>query len=276
MTFAGLCLLSLQVFCQQRIVTAGSAVTETVCTLGNCHAIVASDRTSLYPPQIQSLPSIGYRSSISAEGIISQRPTVVIAEKDYVEDAVLAQVGSTGIKLLVIERDYSFEGTKGMITKIAAALEKQKEAEQLIKEMESQLLKASQLLKNTKTNPRVLCVYNRGTASVSLAGSNTFSDILQYVGAQGVVKGVEGYKPLNTEGLIASRPDFMLFLDSGFESIGGVEGVLKIPGVAQTQAGKSRQIISMEALKLTNFGPRFGEAVTELIYLLHPELSSDF
>src|SRR5690348_15282780 len=85
-----------------RIVTAGSAMTETVCALGDCNKIIASDRTSLYPPQIQSLPSIGYRSNISGEGVISLKPNLVIAEAGYVDDAALQQIRSAGIRIVVI------------------------------------------------------------------------------------------------------------------------------------------------------------------------------
>jgi iron complex transport system substrate-binding protein len=46
-----------------RIIIAGSAMTETVCALGDCNKIVASDRTSLYPAEIQALPSIGNRTT---------------------------------------------------------------------------------------------------------------------------------------------------------------------------------------------------------------------
>src|SRR5690348_17269431 len=86
----------------QRIITAGSAMTETICALGLCDKIIAYDRTSLYPANIPALPSIGYRTGISAEGIIGLKPTLVIAEKEYVDETVLTQVKSTGIKLISI------------------------------------------------------------------------------------------------------------------------------------------------------------------------------
>jgi iron complex transport system substrate-binding protein len=130
------------------------------------------------------------------------------------------------------------------------------------------------MLQKTTSSPKVLCVYNRGTATISMAGSETFAEILPYAGASNAVTQATGYKPLNTEALIALNPDYLLMISTGYESLGGMEGVLKIPGVAQTTAGKKKQIVTLESLKLTNFGPRFGEAVKELVALLHPELAS--
>jgi len=258
-----------------RIITAGSAMTETVCALGECSKIIASDRTSLYPPEIKSLPSIGYRSGISSEGIIGLKPTLVIAEKGYVEDIVLAQIRSTGIRIIVVERAYSFEGTKNLIREIANTLNRKAEGEELISRIEGQLAEAAAVVRKSKMTPRVLCVYNRGTTSFDVAGTKTFSDILPYVGAESALPGVNGYKPLNTEALISSNPDYMLFFETGLKSLGGMEGVLNVPGVSQTKAGKSKHILAMDGIKLSNFGPRFGEAVKELVLLLHPDVKAN-
>lgn len=259
---------------QQRIVTAGSAITETVCALGDCDKIVATDRTSLYPAQVQKLPSIGYRNGINAEGILSLKPTIIIVEKDYVEDALIQQLTSGSIKLVVVDRKYTFDDTKKFILQIGQALGKEAEAKKLIAKNEAELNEAKALLKRTTTTPKALCVYNRGAATVSTAGEETFGEIIKYVGAVNAVGSTTGYKPLNTEALIAADPEYLVMLSTGFESIGGLEGVLKIPGVEQTVAGKKKQVIVIESLKLTNFGPRFGETVKELVQQLHPELKA--
>lgn len=258
----------------QRIITAGSAITETVCALGDCDKIIASDRTSLYPASIQQLPSIGYRSGINAEGIISLNPDMVIAEKGYVEDVVLNQLSSSGIKLVIVDRKLNFVDTKKFIAQISSVLGREEEGKKLVVKIESELAEATEMLQNTKSTPKALCIYNRGIATISIGGKGTFGEILNYAGAENVFADIEGYKPLNTEELIAANPDYLVMVSTGYESVGGMDGVLKVPGVDQTFAGKKKQIIAIESLKLTNFGPRFGEAVKELVMLLHPELKA--
>lgn len=259
---------------QERIITAGSAITETVCALGDCDKIVGSDRTSLYPAQIQKLPSIGYRSAINAEGILSLKPTMIIAEKDYVDQAVLRQLSNASVKLIIIDRELNVEETRRMIASIGNALNRKDEAAKLLSNLDSDLKEAQQLLTNKLGSPKVLCIYNRGTSTVSVAGSETFAEILKYSGAENAFADIDGYKPLNTEALVKANPDYLLMVSSGFESLGGLNGVLKIQGVSLTTAGKKKQVIHMESLKLTNFGPRIGEAVKELIVQIHPELAS--
>jgi iron complex transport system substrate-binding protein len=261
-------------FAQQRIITAGSAITETVCALGDCNKIVGSDKTSTYPESIQNLPSIGYRNGINAEGIISLKPTLIIAERDYVKDEVLAQLSVSGIKLLIIDRKLNMADTKKFITQIAAELNRQAEGKKLIASIDADITEANTLLRKTTSKPKVIGIYNRGSSTMSLAGKETFSEILNYAGAENAFTSVEGYKPLNTEALIAANPDYLLTTAHGLESLGGVDGFLKVPGVAQTTAGKKKQIVSIDNLMLTNFGPRIGKAIKELVLLIHPELST--
>jgi len=272
LTFILLGMIATTLQAQVRIITAGSAITETVCALGDCDKIIASDRTSLYPAQIQQLPSIGYRSGIHAEGIISLKPTLIIAEKDYVDHAVLQQLAQSGIKLVIVDRKLNFDDTKKYMLQIGAVLGREQEAKKLIAKNEAELAEANSWLKKATTSPRVLGIYNHGTATMSMAGKDTFAEILNYVGAKNAIAGVDRYKPLNAEALIAANPDYLLMLSTGVDGIGGLDGVLKIPGVAQTTAGTKKQVLIIDSIRLTNFGPRFGETVKELVMLLHPEL----
>ena len=45
---------------------------------------------------------------------------------------------------------------------------------------------------------------------------------------------------------------------------GGLEGLLKLPGVAQTPAGEKRKVVTMDDLYLGSFGPRAGRAALDL------------
>jgi iron complex transport system substrate-binding protein len=73
-----------------------------------------------------------------------------------------------------------------------------------------------------------------------------------------------GYKPLTAEAVVAAAPDVILMPARGLESIGGIDGLLTIPGIALTPAGSMRRVIAMDDLYLLGFGPRLGQAVREL------------
>lgn len=256
---------------QQRIVTAGSAPSEIVCALGLCDNIVATDQTSVYPESLQALPTIGYRTGIGAEGILSQNPDLVIFEKEYVKEELISQLRSTGIRLVLIEQKRTFESTQESIETIAAALGKEKEGELLVEKIRGELAALQQKVSASSERPKVLCVYARGQGSMQVAGRNSAFTLLELAGTQNAVPEIEGYKPLNAESLIQANPDYILFFNSGLESIGGLEEALKISGVSQTIAGKKRQIIAMDGVLLTSWGPRVALAASELFSLTHPE-----
>jgi iron complex transport system substrate-binding protein len=89
------------------------------------------------------------------------------------------------------------------------------------------------------------------------------------------VTGYEGYKPLTPEAVIAAAPDVLLLPARGLDSVGGIDGLLKAPGVALTPAGQGRRIVTMDDLYLLGFGPRLGQAVHDLAIFLHPALQRD-
>jgi iron complex transport system substrate-binding protein len=89
----------------------------------------------------------------------------------------------------------------------------------------------------------------------------------------GVELGIQGTKPITPESLVAGAPDAFLLLTAGLESVGGVDGLLEIPGIAETPAGENRNVIALDDQYLLGFGPRAGQALMELIKALHPELA---
>ncbi|MFT4033908.1 MAG: ABC transporter substrate-binding protein, partial [Siphonobacter sp.] len=120
-------------------------------------------------------------------------------------------------------------------------------------------------LKKVTRHPKVLFIYARGTGTMMVAGKGTsVKSIIELAGGENATNGFDNFKPLTPEALVVANPDYILLFNSGLESLGGMEGLLKVPGIAQTNAGKNRKVIEMEGEKLTGFGPRLGEAVLEL------------
>src|SRR5690606_35025935 len=135
------------------------------------------------------------------------------------------------------------------------------EGEKVIQELEQDL----RGIPAASAPKKILFVYARGTGTMMVAGENTSVDkIIGLSGNKNAVTGFKDFKPLTTEALVAANPDAILLFNSGMESISGVEGILQVPGVAMTNAGKNRKIIAMDGLYLTGFGPRVGKAIVEL------------
>lgn len=258
-----------------RIVSLGGSVTEIVYALGAGDEVVGVDASSLYPEAARELPDVGYFRRVPAEGVLSLEPTVVLASGETGPPETLDQLRSAGVDVHVIPEESSVDGAREKIRAIATVLDRREAADRLIRGMEEDLEEAQRLRASTDREPRVLFVYARGAGTMQVAGRSTSAEaMIEIAGAQNAITGFDGFKPMSAESVAAAEPDVILMLDRGLESIGGVDGLLKQPGIALTPAGENRRIIAMDDLLMLSFGPRLGEAVKTLTRKLHPELES--
>ncbi|WP_344822585.1 heme/hemin ABC transporter substrate-binding protein [Rurimicrobium arvi] len=248
-------------FDSAKIVSANGSITETLCALGFQKNIVGTDVTSTYPEAISGLPKIGHNRNISAEAIIALHPDLLIGLQQSLNPDLQQQLAAANIRVISLPLVYSVAGTKTLVQSIADSLNVSPKAQQVKDGIDKDLATRVVL----KSHPKVLFIYARGAGTLMVAGRNTpASAIIELAGATNAANSFEDFKPLTPEALLESNPDVILMFDSGLESLGGIEGLLKIPGIAQTNAGKRRKVIEMDGQLLTGFGPRLGLAVATL------------
>lgn len=257
-----------------QIISLDGTVTEIVYALGAGDRLIATDASSTYPEAATQLPQVGYVRQLSAEPILGMAPTLILTSDDAGPPEAVTQLQESGVPVLMLGSADSLENSYALIRSIAQALGVAAKGEALIADMEADLAEAKAMLAQATTTPRVLFIYARGPETVSAAGSGTSIDVIfELAGVTNAVTGWEGYQPLTAEGSVTLAPDAILLFTSGLESVGGVDGLVGIPGIAETPAGAERRIHDMDGLLLTGLGPRVGEAVQHLIKLLHPELT---
>jgi iron complex transport system substrate-binding protein len=127
--------------------------------------------------------------------------------------------------------------------------------------------------------PRIAFLYLRGTAGVYLlAGPGSGADeMIRAVGGVDVGTDIgltRSFTPITSESLITAQPDVILVMTAGLVSVGGVAGLLRIPGIAQTPAGQHRRIVDVADSDLLSFGPRVGATITALAAVLHGQRGS--
>ena len=93
-----------------KIAIAGGSITELVYLLNRDSQIIAVDTTSNYPEQTSLLPSIGYVRNLSAEGILSLKPTLILGEHDMGPPQVMKQIEKVKVEVKKIEERQSAVG----------------------------------------------------------------------------------------------------------------------------------------------------------------------
>lgn len=244
-----------------KIVSVNGTMSEIVCGLGLESSLVGVDVTSTYPASLDKVAKIGHNRSVSSEGIVALLPNLVVGMENDLKPALIEQLSAANIKTNLFKQDLSVEGTKKLITEVGNYLKQPAKAAALI----AQLDKDIALVKKPAVKKKVLFIYARGAGSMMVSGTGTSVDkIIQLAGGANAVTTFVDFKPLTAEALVAANPDVILLFDSGLESIGGVDGLLKVQGISQTNAGKNKKVISMDGQLLTGFGLRLGKAMAEL------------
>lgn len=266
---------ALPVHAQQppRIVSVGSSITEIIYQLGAEKLLVGVDTTSLYPEAARKLPQVGYMRALSAEGVLSLKPTLIIATTAAGPAGALDQLKATGIEIMILPDKYDYDSVVTKIAAIGKVTGKAAEADAMIARGREAMKSLADRLAKAKTHPRVLFLLSMSGGAPQAAGRDTAAaGIIKLAGGINAVDGYSGYRPLTPESVIASNADYVLVTRQTVQAMGGRQAILDQPSLNRTPAGKAGKIIEFDTLLLLGFGPRTPEAATELALALHPDL----
>ncbi len=253
-----------------KIVSTNGTLSEILVALGFEDQIAGVDVASTYPASLRQKPKIGHNRDISSEGVLALGADLVLGVSSMVKPEVVEQIGATGTKLLLFDHEYTVAGAKQLIRTVADSLGRPAKGDSLLAVLEKDLAHADSIVAGYGTEPKVLFIYARGTGTMMVAGQRTQLDqMIELAGGTNAAQGFEDFKPLTSEALVASNPDVILLFDSGLSSLGGIDGLLQVQGIAQTTAGRDRRVVEMDGQFLTGFGPRLGKAIVDLAEKIH-------
>ena len=245
-----------------RIVVIGGVITEVLFALGQESSIVGVDTSSTYPLNAQKLPQVGSHHAVSVEGVLSLRPTLVLANSKT-PVTLVQQLQATGVSVATIREIESAADVGERIQHIADAANLGSAGEELATKTQQTI--ADAMREPPASDVKVLFVYARGSRILSVAGADTAADsMIQAAGFVNAASAATGFRPLNAEAVVAAQPDVLLMMSSGANSLVSQGGAFSLPGVALTPAGKHRRLVQMDGLFLLGLGPRTGEAIAAL------------
>ena len=250
-----------------RIITLFGDLTEVVYALGAQDFLVARDTASIYPPEAEALPNLGFNQQLSAEGILAFSPTIIFATPQAGPDATLEHLRGAGVEIVLIEEDDDLDAPAAKVRTVGNALGIPRRAEALASDIERRLAEVRGSIPESERGPEVLFLYLRGATFQFAGGEGSPSQVMiEAAGGidAGAAAGLSSFQALTPEALVAADPEVLLLMEGGVESVGGIEGLLEIPGIAETRAGRARRFIIMDDLYLLDFGPRAPDALADL------------
>lgn len=260
-----------------RIVAVGGALTEIVYALDGQAGLVGVDTTSLWPEAAKALPQVGYMRNLSAEGILSLAPTLLIASAHAGPPVVIEQIRAAGVRVETLAEDYSEQGIVNKITGIAALLGKPADGERLVAKIRADFGRLAQWREQVAVHPRVMFFMTISHGAPLVSGRNTAADaMIALAGGSNAAADFQGNKPIGGEAVIAAAPDAILITELTLNTVGGLDPFYQLPGIAHTPAGKNRRVIVMDTLNLLGFGLRSGQTALDFARQLHqlPEVAA--
>jgi iron complex transport system substrate-binding protein len=256
-----------------RLIPLAGSISETLFALGLGDRVVARDISATFA-EAADLPLVTRSHDVSPEAVLSLAPTLVLAQTDTGPPEALDQIRQAGVPVLVLDQLGGLDDLPTRVRTVAAAVGLPQAGEALVQRTDEGIAQAQATIPADASRPKVAFLYMRGQAGVYLIGGkgSGADSMIEAAGATdaGTALGLDRpFTSLTSEALVGAAPDVILMTTTGLESVGGIDGLLQVPGIAETPAGRDRRIITEEDGLLYSFGPRTPTALADLIAELY-------
>lgn len=251
-----------------RIVSLAGNITEVLFAIGAGDQVVGVDVTTVYPEEAAQLPIVGLGRFLTAEGVLAQQPTLVIGDTQTAPQSAIDQIRAAGVDVVILPIATTFDALYDKVRSIGTLVGREAEADDLAGRMQEEIDAAAAEAAARSERPRIAYLYVRGPDARLLFGSGmTTQPVIEAANAidAGAGIGIVETVPITAEALVEAAPDVIVTPSEGLEITGGIDGLLEIPGVAQTPAGRNRAVLDYPEGDFLTFGPRIAESLRLLI-----------
>ena len=248
----------------RRLISLSGALTELVYLLQAQQLLVGTDTTSLFPAAAQQTPKVGYVRQLSAEGLLSLQPDVVIGTSEAGPKVVLDQIRQAGVRVSLVPAEHSWSEVQRKVQLVGRETGRVAQAQSLQQQLDAEWGAVQRQVARATRRPRALFILSH-SGSPMVAGLGTAAQALMgYAGLTNTITEFQGYRALTAEALASAAPDVIINTSQGIDAVGGEAAFWRRPELALTPAFAKKALVSMEASWLLGFGPRLPEAVRTL------------
>ena len=256
-----------------RVVCVSKQINEFIYDIGAENHLVARDLTSIYPREILKLPSVGYHRALSAEGIVSMRPSVFLTDGNVGPNEVLDRVRLVGIPVVTMDPGETLQGSEDLMTKLGAYFGRAQQADAVVAKWNAAMVETIANAKrwDGQPKPRVMMIHfgQIGNSYLGLSPKGPAEQILEWAGGQNAITGGNRMTHLTPEIIAGAAPDIIIATDVGFDRYGSPEKFAQIPGISLTPAGRNLRIYRIDETEIMYFSPRTPASVAKIAQWLH-------
>lgn len=204
-----------------RIVSASNPLTQIVTALGAESTLVGIDKTSHTSSSLNKVPDIGYRLSLSSEGILALNPDLVLLAFDSGPQTVLEQIKQSGVEMIQFPEWVDVEDIHNAITTIAAKVGSEEKGEALKAKVANDAKKLKEMSAQQPDLSGFFILQEAQLGSPQISGGKTSADkLLDLLNIRNLFgDDFNNYRAVSLENQLQKRPDIILIGHRGnFES----------------------------------------------------------
>ena len=247
----------------QKVVALANGAGEIISAMGFKSILIGRDIAST-DVDLKSVPIVTSGHQVVAEKIIALTPDLVIVDKSTGPQSALDALAVAGIRVVTTPEAWTLGDMPAKVRAIADAIGVPASGAALNTALNSSLNK----LQESPEKSRVVFLYLRGGSSIYLIGGegSGADSLISAVGALdvGAATLTNPFSAMTSELLASLNPDVILVMSKGLQSVGGVSGLVQLPGIAQTAAAKNKRVIAVDDSLLLSFGPRTPDLIEQL------------
>jgi len=242
----------------RRIITLLPSLTETVCALNACDRLVATDRYSNFPAQVEALPKVGDLDDVTVELIVSLRPDLVLLSRSQ---RISERLGDLGIESFVLNSE-TYSDIARSIQTVGRILGATARADALERSIAAAVAQIGAEAVARRRGPRPSVYFEVDRAPYAAGPASFIGELLSRLGTRNIVTADLGAFPkLNPEYVVRHAPDVI------FVAEGDTEQLAQRPGWAGLRAVKERRFCSFPAPvtdTIVRPGPRVADGMRAL------------
>jgi iron complex transport system substrate-binding protein len=247
----------------QKVVALANGAGEIISAMGFKSILIGRDIAST-DVDLKGVPIVTSGHQVVAEKIIALTPDLVIVDKSTGPQSALDALAVAGIRVVTTPEAWTLGDMPAKVGAIANAIGAPASGAALNTALNSSLKN----LQGLPEKSRVVFLYLRGGSSIYLIGGegSGADSLISAVGALdvGAATLTNPFSAMTSELLASLNPDVLLVMSKGLQSVGGVSGLVQLPGIAQTAAAKNRRVIAVDDSLLLSFGPRTPDLIEQL------------
>ena len=249
----------------KRIVSLMPSNTEILYELGLGKDIVGVSTVDDYPKDVKKEKKQFDTMNLNKEALLKVKPDLILAHESQkgTSKKVLDSLEKNGVKVVYVKDAQSLDQTYETFKQIGKVTGREHEAKELIDETKHNVEK---VIKSVPRHHRSQSVFMEVSSKPEIytAGKHTFfDDMLAQLDAKNSFSNIEGWKPVDKEGIIKKNPDILISTE-GLSKSDYYKVIKKRDGFRQIKAVKNGRIETVNGDEISRPGPRIDEGLKQL------------